>query len=299
MAMFPDSVSFTLWRQGAGSATDYAIFSSVGGFASGQQLAQGQILTTGSANKLSLTGTFASPQPTTDPVEFRLYGWNAATSTDNSHVVAASMRARFASVAGVPMNPTGKITVQGDFYHLEGGQIAIDLGGPPVSNDYDAINVTGKVELEGDLSVSLVNGFTPTAGNSFNILTATQGIVGQFANVMLPSLPWNLDWRVDYSSTAVALSVVTDGDFNKDDNVNAADYVVWRKNAGSQGEYTVWRANFGTSVASGSSAFNDSVAAVPEPGSASLVVLIAALGIWRRRRIRRISRAAGVTDLAA
>src|SRR5205814_440123 len=40
MAMFPDSATFALWRQAAGSAADYALFSSVGGFAAGQQLAQ-------------------------------------------------------------------------------------------------------------------------------------------------------------------------------------------------------------------------------------------------------------------
>jgi len=287
--MFPDSVSFTLWRQGAGSATDYAVFSSVSGFAAGQQLNQGQILITGSANKLSLTGTFASPQPTTDAVEFRLYGWNAATSSDNTHVVAASMRARFASVVGVPIDPTGKITVQGDFYHLAGGQIAIDLGGnQPAGVDYDTIEILGKAELAGDLTVALADAggglFAPSLGNTFQILAATQGIIGQFAQVNMPPLPWNLDWRVDYSPTAVTLSVVANGDFNKDDNVNAADYVVWRKNAGSQAEYNTWRANFGTSIASGSGALTDSSAAVPEPASTSLAALIAILGIWRRHR---------------
>ncbi len=80
MAMYPDSASFTLWRQGSGSATDYALFSSVGDFASGQQLAQAHVTTTGSGNQLILSGSFVSPQPTTDPVEFRLYGWGAATS---------------------------------------------------------------------------------------------------------------------------------------------------------------------------------------------------------------------------
>lgn len=289
MAMFPDSVSFSLWRQGASSATDYAVFSSVGGFAAGQQLNQGQILTTGSANKLVLTGTFASPQPTTDPVEFRLYGWNAATSSDNTHVVAASMRARFASVVGVPINPLGKITVQGDFYHLDGGQIAIDLGGNNAAGiDYDWIEILGKADLAGDLTVSLADAgggpFVPSLGNSFQILTATQGLIGQFAQVNMPPSPWNLDWHVDYSPTAVTLSVVTNGDFNKDDNVNAADYVVWRKNAGTQAEYSTWRTNFGTSVATGSGVLADSSAAVPEPASTSLVALIAILGIWRRHR---------------
>jgi hypothetical protein len=39
-------------------------------------------------------------------------------------------------------------------------------------------------------------------------------------------------------------------DFNHDNTVDAADYVVWRKNAGSQSEYDTWRANFGQSSVS-------------------------------------------------
>ena len=62
----------------------------------------------------------------------------------------------------------------------------------------------------------------------------------------------------DYSygvfvSNAVASPAVT-GDFNGDGKVDAADYVVWRKNPGgiyTQNDRTTWRANFGQ-TASGS-----------------------------------------------
>jgi len=40
-------------------------------------------------------------------------------------------------------------------------------------------------------------------------------------------------------------AAVTDGDFNSDGQVDAADYVVWRKNGGSVNEYDAWRATFG------------------------------------------------------
>jgi Lamin Tail Domain/PEP-CTERM motif len=38
-----------------------------------------------------------------------------------------------------------------------------------------------------------------------------------------------------------------DGDFNEDGTVDAADYVIWRKNGGTPEEYDAWAANFGES----------------------------------------------------
>ncbi|HEX5471475.1 MAG TPA: PEP-CTERM sorting domain-containing protein [Lacipirellulaceae bacterium] len=289
MAMYLDSASFTLWRQSSGSASDYALFSNVDGFASGQELTQFHLTTTGSASALVLRGSFSSPDPTTDAVEFRLYAWGAATSSDNTHITAASMRARFASVVDVPIDPTGSLTVQGDFYHLAGGQIDIDLGGHSAGVDYDVINVLGKVDLEGDLRVALadVGGspFAPSTGDSFQILTATQGITGQFANVNLPQLGWDQSWSLNYSSSAVTLNVVVSGDFNHDGFVNSADYIVWRKNNGSQADYNIWRSSFGQSIGTGAGALGTSSASVPEPAT---FFLLALASIWvaagRRRR---------------
>jgi T5SS/PEP-CTERM-associated repeat protein len=49
-----------------------------------------------------------------------------------------------------------------------------------------------------------------------------------------------------------ALATIPDelpGDFNRDGKVDAADYVVWRKNGMSQAEFNTWRANFGRMAA--------------------------------------------------
>ncbi len=290
MAMYPDSVSFSLWRQGSGSATDYAILSSIAGFGSSSQVAQTHLTTTGAANTLALTGPYLNAQPTTAAVEYRLYGWNAATSLDNTHVVAASMRARFASVVGTAINPVGNLTVQGDFYHLAGGQIAIDLGGNSAGVDYDTMTIQGKADLEGDLAVSLVdagNGmFTPSIGNTFSILTASQGITGQFANVSLPQLPSDLAWRVDYLANSVRLDVLYSADLNQDGIVDARDYVLLRSRNGSVADYQNFRSHFGMTVtlAGGSDAFGSSTA-VPEPSTMLLIGIAAAFGACRRSRM--------------
>jgi hypothetical protein len=296
LAMYADSVSFTLWRDGADSATDYAVYSSVDGFNDGAQLSHVVHSSIGTNNRLTITGNINDSQPTTESVEFRLYGWNAGSATGSTHVVGASMRARYASIAGNTFNPAAALTVQGDLYHLAGGTIAIDLGGTSAGVDYDVIDVAGEVTLEGDLVVSLVSAgneaFIPQANDSFQILGATQGISGQFASLDLPQLPWNLDWQLEYSSNAVTLSALTTGDFNKDGLVDAADLVVWKKHGGMQTEYAIWKSHFGEGIAKVivTDAEPTSASGAPEPPSAILCLLIAGIVHLGQRRCPARSR---------
>jgi hypothetical protein len=72
-----------------------------------------------------------------------------------------------------------------------------------------------------------------------------------------------------------------DGDFDGDGDVDAADYVVWRKTDGTQPGYDEWRTNFGRTSGSGSAL---GAGAVPEPSALILLVAAAAgIGCWRRR----------------
>jgi hypothetical protein len=87
------------------------------------------------------------------------------------------------------------------------------------------------------------------------------------------------------------------GDYNNNGKVDAADYVLWRKNlnksvvlpndqsAGTvnSADYTVWRTNFGRTSGLGSGSL---LATVPEPPAAILALCGAALYDWRRKRRR-------------
>jgi hypothetical protein len=80
------------------------------------------------------------------------------------------------------------------------------------------------------------------------------------------------------------------GDYNNNGVVDAADYVLWRKNPGAYGGdpagYTTWRTNFGTHSGSGSGL---GTSAVPEPATIALAGLIASvLVVPRRRRFSKI-----------
>jgi hypothetical protein len=95
----------------------------------------------------------------------------------------------------------------------------------------------------------------------------------------------NRAYLLDASSLVLQLP----GDFNHDGTVDAADYVVWRKNDGGLQAYDTWRANFGSSLGPGSGSALPSAeplsANVPEPSSLALLTLAMA-AILRRRRSR-------------
>ncbi len=93
------------------------------------------------------------------------------------------------------------------------------------------------------------------------------------------------------------ISAQLPGDFNGDGKVDAADYVMWRKNNGTNNalpndnglgvpigasHYLLWRQNFGNSSGSGAGTITNAV--VPEPATLTLL-MFAAVG-WCLRRGR-------------
>jgi hypothetical protein len=93
----------------------------------------------------------------------------------------------------------------------------------------------------------------------------------------------------------VNLTAPLTGDFNQDGQVDAADYVIWRRTVGSttnlaadanlngvidNGDYALWRANFGKTSAGGAGA---SVSlAVPEPACCAIMLMTLLIVLARR-----------------
>jgi hypothetical protein len=89
------------------------------------------------------------------------------------------------------------------------------------------------------------------------------------------------DEELAFDSIMVTTPDGIPGDFNLNGIIDAADYVVWRKNAGTQADYNLWRSHFGQPAAAGAVATAN--AGVPEPATA-LILMFAAAGWWRRSR---------------
>jgi hypothetical protein len=120
---------------------------------------------------------------------------------------------------------------------------------------------------------------------------------------------WGYETEPGVSILAGAMAPALPGDYNGNGEVDAADYVLWRKNNGLMGgatpaqgdgtgdgnvtveDYNFWRTNFGNSAGTGALAGNGaSLQGVPEPSSLLLTALgaIVFIGTFFVRRFRRL-----------
>jgi hypothetical protein len=88
-----------------------------------------------------------------------------------------------------PGDSPGILTIIGNYF--QSGTLLIDLGGTTpgtCTGCYSRLVVVGTASLGGTLDVDLLNGFTPTPGEDFYLLTSTGGDSGSFATLDLPTL---------------------------------------------------------------------------------------------------------------
>jgi Tol biopolymer transport system component len=229
---------------------------------------------------------------------------NGATVAANGTLQGSGgIAGRVTVLAGGRVAPgTSAGTLNVDELELKSGAtLEIEIGGTTPGTQYDQVHVTGELALGGSLDVSLVN-FNPSAGQSFNILD-WGSLSGTFAALDLPALTGSLAWNTSQLYTAGILSVGIPGDYNNNGAVDAADYVLWRKNGPLANEvdnpgtvnaadYTAWRARFGNPGSGsgvGLSATGSASDAVPEPNSMALLLAFAGLSnTWRRIRQMKI-----------
>jgi hypothetical protein len=78
------------------------------------------------------------------------------------------------------------VTASGTFTQTGTGALDVQLGGPAASGLYGVVSATGSATLAGKLQADLVNGYSPSVNDGFNVVTYA-GETGTFAAYQLPS----------------------------------------------------------------------------------------------------------------
>jgi hypothetical protein len=63
------------------------------------------------------------------------------------------------------------LTINGNYTQRTNGVLDIEIGGTNPGTGFDQLVINGRATLDGTLNVSLINGFVPTSGTAFQILT--------------------------------------------------------------------------------------------------------------------------------
>jgi hypothetical protein len=114
----------------------------------------------------------------------------------------------FSVLAASTAQATGCIANQGNVTFDSTATLTLQIGGTTQCAQYDQYSVAGKLTLNSPtLDVVLINGFAPSAGNSFTIL-AWGSLSGTFGTLNLPALQHGLTWNTTLLYTSGTISVV-------------------------------------------------------------------------------------------
>jgi hypothetical protein len=203
-----------------------------------------------------------------------------------------------------PGNPTlGLATgaMSGSNYKFtQTSNLVMDIQGANPGFGYDLLFTTGEFIADGTLTLNLLNGYSPTLGQSFNMLDFTT-LTGTFDTLDLPLLELGLTWNTSQLYTTGILSVAAgflEADFEEDGDVDGDDLVRWQGSIGvltggadhgdgdadADGDvdgrdFMIWQRQY-----TGKLFLTAESTAVPEPGSLVLLSLFVVVWNWCGRR---------------
>lgn len=210
----------------------------------------------------------------------------------------------FATASGVATPANGDSLVIAD----EFGQITVPRSGPtPAPLKIANPNVDEINEHIHPLRYLLDNSPSAAIGayGFFAILTSNMAVAPSEPLLIILNNGIDDPEELLIAAKRINAAAFLPGDYNHDDRVDAADYIVWRRTLNATGfaaadgsgngvvdlaDYDVWRANFGLAFPAALASGISTAATVPEPTSAAIGVVGVVVVIVARRRRRTPSR---------
>jgi T5SS/PEP-CTERM-associated repeat protein len=177
-----------------------------------------------------------------------------------------------------PGDSPGLTAVTGDFT-INAGMLEIEIGGLIQATEYDFLDVAGDVALGGTLDVSLIDPFTLSPGQSFEIIDVGGSLSGQFSDLSEGGLVGNFagtNLLITYlggDGNDVTLLSALPGDFDVDGDVDGFDFLNWQRGESpdplNQSDLDDWQDNFRTVT----SLITTASAKVPEPATWTVLLI--------------------------
>jgi len=191
----------------------------------------------------------------------------------------------------------GRMIFEGDVHFGIASGLEAELAGVS-SGEFDSLEVGGMLVPGGILRVTLIDGFIPQVGDSFDILDFGSLSGSGFNTVDLPELTGRKAWDESnlYTTGIIEVIAMLHGDTDVDWDVDADDLDLFKTAFGAAGDwrtdfnedgvvdlidFALMRENFGVVPGPGPIAVPES--AIPEPFTAGILTL-GGLAILRRRR---------------
>ena len=210
----------------------------------------------GTVNVLSGTLSFTNSYTQTAGTTVLATGATLASSSAVS-IAAGSTVSGSGTVSGNVTNAgilstgssTGTLTIAGTLTQTATGVVNVKIAAP---SQFDTIAVTGAATLAGTLNISLVNNFTPSAGQSYKVLTfaSSSGDFATITGMPIPNTNLSFNPVLDPTDFTLLASAPSPGSvqfgsatYSANDTSGMATITVVR-NTGSQGTVTV---NYATS----------------------------------------------------
>ena len=222
--------------------------------------------------------------------------WDDVTDSGALFNVSTESSATFFGTAGFGISGGGDVFFEGNVTPgaspgLEnfGGNVhfgvlanlEIEIAGTVPGSEFDVLNVLGDVTLGGTLDVSLLNPFSLSPGQSFEIIDVGGSLSGSFDGLAEGGLVSDFDGLnllITYlggDGNDVTLLSALPGDFDIDGDVDGFDFLKWQRgespNPLSAKDLGHWEANYGMVAP-----LSVTSTTVPEPSS----FLLATLGLF-------------------
>ena len=104
-----------------------------------------------------------------------------------------------------PGQSPGMLTVHGNYSQGSNGVLEVEIGGATPGTAYDQLVVSGDVVLNGRVTIQLVDSYTPSTGDPFNVISCGGALSGEFSEIAGVHVSRDVVFAPQYTTSIASL----------------------------------------------------------------------------------------------